>query len=61
MAYKRVCDICGKEVDSMYFDPRKIEYKRRIFGTYKTVDICQDCAIEMEKYIRERTKNGASN
>lgn len=54
MAYKRVCDLCGKEINSIYFDPRKFLYKRRIFGTYKTVDICQGCAEEMEKYIRER-------
>lgn len=60
MAYKRVCDICGKEINSTYFDPRRIEYKRRIFGTYKTVDICQECAEEMEKYIREKKRNDNS-
>lgn len=54
MAYKMVCDLCGKEIHSVCFDPRRIEYKRRIFGIYKTVDICQECAEEMEKYIKER-------
>lgn len=58
MAYKRLCDICGKEINTACFEPRRIEYKRRIFGiymnTYKTLDICQACAEEMEKYIKER-------
>ena len=61
MAYKRLCDICGAEINSVYFDPRRIEYKRRIFGTYKTLDICQRCAEEMENYIRERRTNEYSN
>lgn len=54
MAYKRLCDICGKEINSVYFQPRMFLYKRRIFGTYDAVDICQACAEEMEKYIKER-------
>jgi len=57
MAYKRLCDICGQEIHEVYFDPRKFQYKRRIFGIYETVDICQECAEEMEKYIRERRKD----
>lgn len=58
MAYKRLCDICGKVIDEVYFDPRRIEYKRRIFGFYEAVDICQECAEEMEKYIKERRNDG---
>lgn len=54
MAYKRLCDLCGKEIHSVYFEPRMFLYKRRIFGAYKTVDICDECAFEMELYIQER-------
>lgn len=61
MAYKRLCDICGKEINTMCFDARRIEYKRRIFGTYKTLDICQACAEEMEKYIKERRNDENSD
>lgn len=61
MAYKQLCDICGQEIHEVYFDPRKFKYKRRIFGTYETIDICQECAEEMEKYIKERRINEHNN
>lgn len=63
MAYKRLCDICGKEINTVYFDPRRFQYKyeRRIFGIYKALDICQACAEEMEKYIKERRNDENSN
>ena len=54
MAYKRLCDLCGAEIDSVYFNPRRIEYKRAFFGTYKTLDLCQWCAEEMEDYVKKR-------
>lgn len=59
MATKKVCDICGKEIDVWKKTRLKLTpYKYKLLVDadytpyYREYDLCYDCAMKLQKFLR---------